>query len=150
STDKKENVVMSGQTQKTSFRIGARLGTLIASAALFVSACGTATDSAEKIGETQDALTAAQCVSGAVGNKVALCHATGSAKNPYVRVDVAVAGCISGHAGHPNDYLATNDPTCSGTGACRAVGASCDGSHGCCDGLACTNGTCQQPNKCAG
>lgn len=33
-------------------------------------------------------------------NKVTICHATGSKKNPYVRITPDAAGVVSGHAGH--------------------------------------------------
>ena len=33
-------------------------------------------------------------------NQVAICHATGSATNPYVLIHPAAAGVVNGHLGH--------------------------------------------------
>ena len=43
------------------------------------------------------------------GSKVTLCHATGSATNPYVLITVSTDAVsdFGGHAGHPNDILPT-------------------------------------------
>jgi hypothetical protein len=37
--------------------------------------------------------------------KITLCHATGSATNPYVEITVSVAGATHGHAKHPGDII---------------------------------------------
>jgi hypothetical protein len=34
------------------------------------------------------------------GNQVSICHATGSATNPYVLIHPAAAGVVNGHIGH--------------------------------------------------
>lgn len=39
------------------------------------------------------------------GNKVTICHATGSAKNPYVEITVSENGWLNGHRSH-GDFLA--------------------------------------------
>ena len=36
----------------------------------------------------------------AASNQVSICHATGSAKNPYVLIHPAAAGVANGHMGH--------------------------------------------------
>jgi len=38
-------------------------------------------------------------------NKISLCHATGSATNPYVEISVSVDGATNGHAKHPGDII---------------------------------------------
>jgi len=38
-------------------------------------------------------------------DKITLCHATGSATNPYVEITVSVAGATHGHAKHPGDII---------------------------------------------
>jgi hypothetical protein len=54
--------------------------------------------------------------------KITLCHATGSATNPYVEITVSVAGATNGHAKHPGDIIPapadgcpTSTPTTSST-----------------------------------
>ena len=37
--------------------------------------------------------------------KITLCHATGSATNPYVEITVSVEGATHGHAKHPGDII---------------------------------------------
>ena len=37
--------------------------------------------------------------------KITLCHATGSATNPYVEITVSVAGATNGHAKHSGDII---------------------------------------------
>jgi hypothetical protein len=37
---------------------------------------------------------------GQAGNRVTLCHATGSATNPFVKITVDAAGAFNGHLGH--------------------------------------------------
>jgi len=88
-------------------------------------------------------LTADQCASFATHGKVTICHATHSAKNPFVVIRVSERACTEGHAGHPDDFVAVDDPpTCQGLG-CLPEDAPCDETLGCCDGLACTEGTCE-------
>ena len=38
-------------------------------------------------------------------DKITLCHATGSATNPYVEITVSVAGATHGHANHAGDII---------------------------------------------
>jgi Domain of unknown function (DUF5666)/FecR protein len=38
-------------------------------------------------------------------DKITLCHATGSATNPYVEITVSVEGATHGHAKHPRDII---------------------------------------------
>jgi len=88
------------------------------------------------------ALSAAQCDAFASGGKVSICHATSSASHSYVTLNVARSGCVGGHAGHEGDYVAVNDPTCSG-GSCLPQDAPCDATLPCCEGAFCRDGTCQ-------
>lgn len=39
------------------------------------------------------------------GNKVTLCHATGSSTNPYVRITVNANGAVNGHDKHSRDII---------------------------------------------
>src|SRR5437870_403120 len=76
-----------------------------------------------EVGSTTSALTQAECNFFDVNGKVRICHATGSAKNPYQIIQISDNGCINGHVSHQNDYIATaNDPDCHG-GGCFPVGA---------------------------
>lgn len=86
-------------------------------------------------------LSKAQCDAFASDGKIPICHATGSANNPYVIIKVAVSACVDAHAGHEGDYVAVDDPTCSG-GGCLPQDAPCDASLPCCDGMSCDDGTC--------
>lgn len=80
--------------------------------------------------------------SAASPGKTTICHATGSAKNPYVILQVSSAGCVDGHAGHPGDYVPTaTDLDCHG-GGCFPLGAPVDPSIPCCDDLVSRNGVC--------
>jgi hypothetical protein len=87
------------------------------------------------------ALTPEQCSYFSRDGKTAICHASASAKGPYVNLEISAEACIQGHTGHPSDYIAVGDPTCQGQG-CLPSGAPCDGTLGCCEGLVCTNGAC--------
>lgn len=98
-------------------------------------------DADEHVGATEEALTAAQCNYFAVNGKVQICHRTASVAHPFTVVKVSTQACIQAHAVHAGDYVAVNDPTCSG-GGCLPEGAPCDATLGCCDGFSCTNGTC--------
>jgi Tol biopolymer transport system component len=40
-----------------------------------------------------------------VNQKITICHATGSAKNPYVKITVADDGVYNGHIKHPDDII---------------------------------------------
>lgn len=91
------------------------------------------------------AINANQCVYFATGGKVSICHATGSAKNPFVLIETSEQACVNGHADHPGDYVAVGDPTCQG-GACLPSEAPCDATLGCCAGLTCVDGTCVAAN----
>jgi hypothetical protein len=88
------------------------------------------------------ALTVDECNFFAVDGSVRICHATGSAKNPYVILQVSSAGCVDGHAGHPGDYVPTaTDLDCHG-GGCFPLGAPVDPTIPCCDGLVPLDGVC--------
>lgn len=43
--------------------------------------------------------------------KIAICHATGSATNPYVLITVSVSG-LAGHSGHPGDLIPVPSDGC--------------------------------------
>jgi hypothetical protein len=105
--------------------------------------------STDHLGSAQSALSADQCDYFQVGGKTRICHATGSAKNPYVILNVSDAACVSSHAAHPADYVAVGDATCNGQG-CLPEGAPSDPTIACCDGLTPTNGTCQPADRCLG
>src|SRR4051794_27804294 len=101
------------------------------SLAALVGGCGAQSPDA---GSVSSALTAAECNFFDVNGKVRICHATGSAKNPYTIVQVSDSGCINGHAGHAGDYVATaTDEDCHG-GGCFPVGAPLDPKIPCCPG----------------
>ncbi len=111
--------------------------------------CASCAGDVPTLGHTRQALSAAQCDSFAVNGTTRICHATGSARNPYVVLNVAESACVHAHAGHSQDYIAVNDPTCGGLG-CLPVNAPCDATLGCCSGLTCRSGTCQPVDRCAG
>ena len=101
-----------------------------------------------------DELTAEQCTYFAEGDKVQICHRTGSARKPYTVIRTSVASC-GGHAQHDGDYITSTDPldplydpTCSGQG-CFPEGAPYDGSVECCDGLSPATGVCADVDECA-
>jgi hypothetical protein len=111
----------------------------------FVVACSIdpgAPDQARERGAGNAALTTAECNYFDVSGKVRICHATGSAKNPFNILQVSDSGCINGHAGHANDYVATaTDLDCHG-GGCFPAGAPVDAKIQCCPGLVAQNGVC--------
>jgi hypothetical protein len=100
------------------------------------------------VSSTEQALSAQQCDYFAVNGKVRICHATGSSKNPYTIVQVSSASCVDGHAAHPGDYVAVNDPTCGGNGY-LPPGAPCDSTLPCSTGYECRAGACQATDLCA-
>jgi len=116
------------------------LATLAASMALMSAACTSGHE--DHMGMATAALTADQCSFFAVDDKVTICHATNSARHPYVVIRTNTLGCAEGHAGHSGDYITSSDPTsplydptCKGLG-CYPEGAPWDGSVPCCEGLA--------------
>ena len=119
--------------------------------ALSASACH---EEATVGGEPDEALTQAQCSFFAIGDKVQICHRTGSARNPYNIIRTNAAAC-GGHSGHAGDYITSTDPaspiydpTCNGQG-CLPEGAPSDPTIECCDGLGSVAGTCRDINECA-
>ena len=137
----------------TRFTSHRSLSTLVAllgmsSLALLGSACSTTDTSdgsdAEHLGAADQHLTAEQCSYFEVNGKTQICHYTGSANHPYTILKTSEQGCINGHSGHAQDYIAVGDPTCQG-GGCLPVMAPCDATLPCCDGLVCQDGTCTDP-----
>lgn len=57
-------------------------------------------------------------VSGIVfaGDKVTVCHATGSNTNPYVELNISVNGWNHGHSHHNGDFLGSCDGDGGGGG----------------------------------
>lgn len=115
--------------------------------AVLAGGCLQSVETDEHPGTDQAALTAAQCSYFDVNGKNTICHRTSSATHPYTIIRTSEQGCINGHAGHAQDYIAVGDPTCQG-GGCLPVTAPCDATLPCCDGLTCQNGTCV--DRCAG
>jgi hypothetical protein len=99
------------------------------------------------LGSSQAALTDDQCDFFDADGHVQICHHTSSITHPFTIIKTSVQGCVDGHAGHAQDYVAVGDPTCQG-GGCLPVTAPCDDTLPCCDGLTCQNGTCV--DLCAG
>jgi hypothetical protein len=85
-------------------------------------------------------LTAKQCAFFDQNGKDVICHATGSASNPFVVIRTSDSGCANGHAGHPRDRIAVNGDC--GPNACLPITAPCDPTVPCCNGLACQAGSC--------
>jgi len=102
-----------------------------------LAACTGGDDGARRAGGT---LSAEQCDHFAVGGRVTICHATGSARNPYTLIRVAESACVNAHSAHAGDYVST-DGTC-GPGACLPVGGPIDATIGCCPGLVAVRGVC--------
>jgi stigma-specific protein Stig1 len=97
-----------------------------------------------EVAVTDPGLTAQQCVYFAVNGKTTICHATGSPNNPVVIIQVNQQACINAHVNHPHDSVAVNG-SC-GPDACLAMGAPCDDTRACCDGLSCQAGVCAAPS----
>jgi len=87
------------------------------------------------------AITPEQCSFFASDEKVTICHATGSSRNPFVILRISTNACTEGHADHAADFVSVGDPTCRGAG-CLPESAPCDATVPCCDGLACSQGSC--------
>lgn len=110
-----------------------------AAVALVAVGCGSAgVDQDDAIGTLSGALTVEKCSAAAVNGKVTLCHATASAKNPYVRVSVSVNACRNGHAGHDGDFISL-DGTCPSTDLCKGV--KCPGGDACFGAATCDPAT---------
>src|SRR5438067_1057489 len=99
--------------------------------------------SGPELSSSQAALTTLQCSDAFdLNGKDTICHATGSAKNPFVEIQTSEAGCINGHSGHADDFIEPIGGTCNGQG-CRSLNAPCNDTHPCCavadpyTGLAC-------------
>lgn len=93
-------------------------------------------------GADTSALTPDQCQYFAVNGTTPICHATQSARHPYVLLDTSSEACVA-HADHGRDFLAL-DGACDGAGSCLPVGSPCDETLPCCDGSSCISGTCQE------
>jgi hypothetical protein len=105
-----------------------------------LSACAAGPDSTAGVGSSAAALTDSQCIYFESNGTDTICHATGSAKHPFVLVKISEAGCVDGHLGHPNDFIDLGGGNCN-QAACLPTGAPCDATLGCCSG-ACSNATC--------
>lgn len=113
---------------------------------LFTAACAPATVTSPTSDEVS-ALTEEQCLYFDQNGKDLICHATHSARNPFVLLRVSENACVAAHAAHDGDYISVNDPTCQGLG-CLPLNAPCDPLVPCCGGGVCTNGVCT--DLCAG
>jgi hypothetical protein len=102
-----------------------------------------------ELGSTKSALTADQCDYFQVGGKTRICHATGSAKSPYVILDLSESACVTAHAAHPADFVSLGGAPCNGRG-CLPQGAPSDATIDCCEGLAPKNGICEPTDPCLG
>jgi hypothetical protein len=92
------------------------------------------------LGQGSAALSDAQCDTFQENGKVTICHATGSATNPFRIIRIALDACLNAHSEHEGDHIAV-DGDC-GPGACLARNAPCDETLPCCDGTTCSDGTC--------
>lgn len=110
-------------------------------------ACSPPGQPAPATSDQDSALTEAQCLYFDQNGKDLICHATHSAKNPFVLLKVSENACIQAHAQHEGDYISVNDPTCNGQG-CLPLNAPCDPLVPCCGNGVCTNGVCT--DLCAG
>lgn len=52
---------------------------------------------------------------GGNANKIAICHKTGSAKNPYVEITVSVNATMGGHGTHAGDLIPAPEGGCPDT-----------------------------------
>src|SRR5215813_3304634 len=116
-------------------------------ATLAAIACSPPSQPAPTTDDHVSALTDDQCLYFDQNGKDLICHATGSAKNPFVLLRVSENACVQAHAQHEGDYISVNDPTCQGQG-CLPLNAPCDPLVPCCGGGVCTNGVCT--DLCAG
>lgn len=115
-----------------------------------VSLVGCVSTQDETSVSTQEAaLSVAQCDYFSVNGKVRICHATGSAKNPYTVLQVSENACVNSHTQHAGDYVAINDPTCGGQGF-LPPGAPCDPTLPCSLGYTCRAAVCQPTDLCLG
>ncbi|XXX71815.1 EGF domain-containing protein [Sorangium sp. So ce134] len=136
--------------------------TIPALSTLLLAGCTSAGPSAadgdengDAVGGAHDALTPEQCPYFDPGGTVQICHHTGSATKPYTILRISDQACINAHSAHDGDYITSTDPssplydpTCNGQG-CLPVGAPCDATLPCCDGLTCQDGTCTDIDECA-
>ena len=89
--------------------------------------------------ESSRALTADQCLYFDQAGKTVICHATTSAKNPIVKIQIGTSACVDEHSTHPRDFVAP-DGNC-GPDACLPADAPCDATLRCCgDFLSCGGG----------
>src|SRR5260370_25627868 len=121
-----------------------RSTTCLALATLLGTACYSP-DS--QVQSTSSAVDSTQCIYFESTGKDTICHATGSATNPFVIVKVSESACIQAHSQHPNDYIDVNGGSCNGQG-CLPVNAPCDATLPCCDSFVCKTGYCT--DLCAG
>ena len=66
------------------------------------------------------------CVPDTPDGKVTICHATSSAANPWVTLEVSVNACLNGHGGHAGDALPDCNGVCGGTAVTDCAG-TCNG-----------------------
>jgi hypothetical protein len=128
---------------------------------LLAFACAPETDRAfvsASVRASDALVVVSQCSFFASGDKVEVCHATGSASNPYVSINVSTTACEKGHASHEGDYVNWNGGACDGPCApqtCASLGRSCgaapDGCGGTLDCGGCADGqTCNSEGTCGG
>ena len=92
-------------------------------------------------GEGPSALTSGQCRFFETNGTTTICHATKSARHPYVLMNVSPKACDA-HADHADDFVST-DGSCRAS-SCLPFGSPCDTTSPCCEGLTCTNGVCSE------
>ena len=89
----------------------------LALAVLFTVLCGVAGTSARRYQAPTAArhdkgvtatLAAEECLLYESGGKVNVCHATQSARQPYVLLRVSVQACVNGHANHAEDFASAS------------------------------------------
>ena len=129
---------------------------LMAGLLCWVSACGLLdrgaggagagpSGAAEKTPATTSELSAAQCDYFETAGKVTICHATGSATNPYVLLKLSEAACIDAHRDHARDFVDVDGGDCNHA-ACLPQAAPCDATLPCCGSSSCVGGSCQCPS----